>query len=163
ALGEMVGGRIECGIGRFGVRLALHLDAATDVNADMRAVKMGLARQHDVGLDRVAEILVEDTLEARRHMRLEGVPDVEMLAFYGELHWLTRPDGHGGEQFAGSLSQARSSAPDRGRGNIWSAMQGVKRRSSTPFFLHLGGLSASAMRAHAGAAMTMVFAKIPDI
>src|SRR4030095_3707917 len=161
ALGEMVGRRIEGDIGRLGVGRALHVDAATDMNADMCAVEMGLARQHNRGFDRIAEVFAEDTLEAGRDMRLEGIADVEMLAFYGELHWLTGPDGHMGEKIAGWLSKAKSPAPGRGRGNIWSAMGRVKRPSPTVFFLHLCGLNASAMPAPAGAAMTRVFARIP--
>jgi len=42
---------------------------------------MGLARQHDVGFDRVAEILAEDALQTCRDVRFEGVANVEMLAF----------------------------------------------------------------------------------
>src|SRR5262244_810455 len=72
---------------------------------------MGFARQYDVRFDRVAEILSEDTLKTCRDMRFEGVANIEMLAFYGELHWVTGSDGHWGQQIAGWLSKSQIICP----------------------------------------------------
>src|SRR5215470_750601 len=74
---------------------------------------MGLPGQHNVRLDRVTEILSKDPLEACRDVRLEGVADIKMLAFYGELHWLTVSGGHWGQRIAAwlTISQIICSRP----------------------------------------------------
>jgi hypothetical protein len=73
---------------------------------------VGFAREHHVRFDRVAEVLSEDALQTALDVRLQGIADVEMLAFYGKLHWLAGPDGrmkeHSPDGFQGCICRSRA-------------------------------------------------------
>jgi len=52
---------------------------------------MGIAREGHGGIDGIAEVLVEDSIEAQAHMLAQCNADVDLLAFDNQIHLMGIP------------------------------------------------------------------------
>ena len=85
---QALGGAVECGIGIRRLALAVHLHAARDVDGDVGAEQVPLAREQHLGLDRAAEIPVDGWRQGRGDVTAQCVTHVDMLAAHRKLHGL---------------------------------------------------------------------------
>ena len=85
---QALGGAVEGGIGIRRRALAVHQHAARDMNGDIGAEQVPLAREQDLGLDRAAEIPVDGRRQGRGDVTAQCVTHVDMLAAYRKLHGL---------------------------------------------------------------------------
>src|SRR5581483_11888094 len=79
-------GALEGGIGVARLALAAHQHAAADMDLEIAVDEMPLAREHDVRLDRVAEILARDLGERGFRVMAQGVAHVDLLSRDNDVH-----------------------------------------------------------------------------
>src|SRR6266446_8515373 len=85
-LGDVLRRAVEGGIGVGGSGLTLDQNVAANMHGEVRADERTLAREHDMGLDRLFEVLVDDAGERRLDMLTQGLADVDLLTCDGKLH-----------------------------------------------------------------------------
>jgi hypothetical protein len=66
--------------------LGLELDASTHMRRDDGAIQMSVSRKRYRDLQRIPEVLVENSRKAVIYVRSQRVTDVQLLSFNGELH-----------------------------------------------------------------------------
>ena len=84
--GQMFGGRIERHIMIARGGMAVEDDATADMQRNLGAHQMRLAREHRMRLDRRAEILAEKAIECRLDMLPQRIADLDLLARDRHLH-----------------------------------------------------------------------------
>jgi hypothetical protein len=86
SFGKTVRRRIECGIGFVCLPLGFQMYAAAYMSRYHCAIQMRIPRKRYDNLDRIPEVLVENSSEGFINVRSQRVTDVQLLSLNGELH-----------------------------------------------------------------------------
>jgi hypothetical protein len=83
---QAVGRSVEGGIRLIRLPMGLKLNASTHMCRDHGAVAVRVSRKRYRNLQRIPEVLLENSRKAVIYVRSQRVTDVQLLSFNGELH-----------------------------------------------------------------------------